>query len=219
MTVARQDMFSQLGRLGTAYCTERLASVVRAGGPDECWNSTLEPLRTGYVRVRFSGYRWLAHRVAWALANKRDPGVLLVCHRCDNRRCCNPQHLFLGTALDNHADMAAKGRRAKQQSAKRWTRGPKLTEVDAAQIRNDPRLARIVAAEYGVSTAHVYQIRSGECWTAEGRAKRFGRSNLHPEMLGGLAATREKLRGEGSVLHGQRPGFAQGHIAHDKGAK
>ncbi|MGH7024521.1 MAG: HNH endonuclease signature motif containing protein [Caulobacteraceae bacterium] len=59
-----------------------------------------------------------AHRLAWELANGPIPDGLLILHKCDNPVCCNPDHLFLGTAADNHADCAAKGRAAFQRKCR-----------------------------------------------------------------------------------------------------
>jgi hypothetical protein len=51
-----------------------------------------------------------AHRLAWEMAHGPIPEGMQVLHRCDEPRCCNPDHLFLGTASENMADMRAKGR-------------------------------------------------------------------------------------------------------------
>lgn len=50
------------------------------------------------------------HRVAWVLANGPIPDSLSILHRCDNRLCCNVEHLFVGTQQDNVADCISKGR-------------------------------------------------------------------------------------------------------------
>ena len=52
----------------------------------------------------------VVHRVMWQIANGYLKPSLLACHSCDNRPCCNPEHIFPGTAKDNYADMVAKGR-------------------------------------------------------------------------------------------------------------
>ena len=64
----------------------------------------------GYGHLRVDGFDWLAHRYAYYKHYKKYPGKLMVLHSCDNRRCINPEHLFLGTNTDNMRDAIAKGR-------------------------------------------------------------------------------------------------------------
>ncbi len=81
---------------------------------DTCWLWTGPSLPSGYGLifwrnggVRFQGY---SHRVSWEIARGPIPDGLFVCHACDNTKCVNPKHLFLGTHQDNMHDMVAKGR-------------------------------------------------------------------------------------------------------------
>lgn len=91
------------------------AKVDKSGGEDACWPYT------GYVTPE--GYGWAytglprgqqqthgAHRQAWINTYGAIPQEQLVCHHCDNPRCCNPEHLFLGEHADNMLDMFKKER-------------------------------------------------------------------------------------------------------------
>jgi len=91
--------------------------TVRASG---CWEWVSSKNPSGYGMVHLRGQRFLAHRAAIYAFRGVDPGPMLVCHKCDNPSCCNPEHLFLGTAADNTRDFIAKGRN--QSGDAHWTR-------------------------------------------------------------------------------------------------
>jgi hypothetical protein len=96
---------------------DRFWSHVKVGQPDECWPWTGELAGMGYGRFRIGDRSIGAHRVAFILVN----GTLenLACHRCDNRPCCNPAHLFDGDYVANARDMCNKGRHVPRKPL--WT--------------------------------------------------------------------------------------------------
>lgn len=115
----------------------------------QCWEWTASTDRKGYgqlmcQRVGAPKRPERAHRISWLLAYDEDP-ELCVLHRCDNRRCVRPEHLFLGTIADNNADMTAKGRHAPTPftAADRALGAARLPRGDRHYARTNPeRLAR-----------------------------------------------------------------------------
>lgn len=85
---------------------KRFWSKVTVGEPDECWNWTAALNNMGYGVIgtgrRVEGTRGIsyAHRLAWEFTHGTIQDGLLVLHRCDNSKCCNPSHLYLGTYTD-----------------------------------------------------------------------------------------------------------------------
>jgi len=76
---------------------------------DGCWLWTAST-RNGYGAICVNRKQKDAHRVSWEMHKGAIPPSMFVCHKCDEPRCVNPDHLFLGTIQDNHADMVSKGR-------------------------------------------------------------------------------------------------------------
>ena len=101
-----------------------------------------------------------AHRLAYAFAVGEIPQGMDVCHRCDNKTCVNPQHLFLGDRKANMQDCVEKGR---HRYGERHGQA-KLTEAMAIAILIDGRTQEVIAAEYGIHQMTVSDLKRGKTW-------------------------------------------------------
>jgi DNA-binding CsgD family transcriptional regulator len=126
-----------------------------------CWLWQGGQFVSGYGQFSINGRGYLAHRVAFA-RTKGCPDGQCVCHSCDNRLCCNPDHLFLGTIADNNRDMVSKGRDRKACGASAGK--AKLTEAEVHGIRKSNESSRQLGRRLGVSHTTINQIRNGSIW-------------------------------------------------------
>ena len=123
-----------------------------------CWNWTQGTSSAGYGLVKFGGEQWIAPRLYYFVFVGPIPEGVMVCHHCDNPRCVNPDHLFLGTAKDTHDDAVEKGRKP----GRRGMRAPnaKLTDDQVRAIRADNRHQAVIGKEYGLHQTAVCRVRN-----------------------------------------------------------
>jgi HNH endonuclease len=135
------------------------------------WDGALSNGGYGVIgRGRAGAGNVVVHRAVWELCHGPVPAGMDVCHTCDNRRCHNAGHLFLGTRTDNMRDAKAKGRTARGERQGR----SKLTEDGVLDIRANAKVGawpgdrtstvKLYAEKYGVSIRLVMMVVRGERW-------------------------------------------------------
>ena len=121
----------------TWTAAQRLARFIKVDPMSGChiWQRSTKP--NGYGQLTFRCQRWMTHRLAWVARHGPIAKGLEVCHRCDERRCCNPDHLYLGSHAENMAEMKAKRRYLRRLPLERACGGlpADVAEADVAQIR------------------------------------------------------------------------------------
>lgn len=131
-----------------------------------CWIWLGHTMTGGYGIYGKKKERIGAHRMAWIFTNGSIPSGMNICHKCDNKICVNPEHLFLGTTLDNVRDMIQKGRRVGHRGE--TSPSAKLTGVRVERIRNEYTRGGItckeLAKEYGVSISTIRSAIKGRTW-------------------------------------------------------
>jgi len=140
---------------------------------ESCWAFKGAVNNSGYasiVLVESPGKKrtYMAHRIAWELFNGGIPSGLCVLHKCDNRVCVRPDHLFLGTHKDNTQDCIQKGRfKAAPHFNGENHPASKLTAEAVNRIRNEyvRGSGAVLAKEFGVSQQTVSAIICGTHWS------------------------------------------------------
>lgn len=168
---------SEMPKLEESDLNRFWTKVAITANPKTCWEWNGVLNNRGYGSLMVKDKRYLAHRLSYFINKKTDPQSLLVLHSCDNRKCLNPNHLFLGTAKDNTQDMIKKGRKGVYDHSLRdntnIARGEKsgrsvLTKQKVLNIREsyqkDNVSQRSLAKKYKVHPATIQFIIERRNW-------------------------------------------------------
>lgn len=151
---------------------ERINSNHTLNPQTGCWEWSRHRNAKGYGVLSCSEGRakkWstLAHRASWETFVGPIPAGMNVCHHCDNPCCVNPNHLFLGTQLDNVRDCMRKGRKRNVGVRGEANCNAKLTAVDVLEIRRLNALGTSQAElgrRYGITQGVTWRIIHRQSW-------------------------------------------------------
>lgn len=146
---------------------ERFCSRIVKSDDDKCWGwrGAVHPF--GYGVFTINRKNIAAHRASWQFFCGEIPPELHVLHRCDNPPCCNPNHLFLGTAKDNIRDCVQKGRYKSNSKRGEEHNAAKLTTKDVLTIRKaikDGVSQSSLARKYKISLGCIWAIKIRKTW-------------------------------------------------------
>jgi hypothetical protein len=152
---------------------EYYVTHVKIGQPDQCWNWMKSCGSPGYGNWYYSIFdlpsAGAAHRRTYMLFNGFIDHDVYVCHSCGNRQCCNPDHLYIGTAKENHLDAVHHGTHKKPPIHLGVdAHASKLTEGQVIDIKKrikDGESNRKIAEIYGVTPGCIWRIRKERNWS------------------------------------------------------
>lgn len=209
-------------------------NVPKGLGDDECWpwlgrlfQRWPNEIHGGYGRTSYGGKRMSASRGMYLRMNGPIPKGMEVCHRCDNRACVNPSHLYLATHLENMLDCARKKRLY-------WYR-PDARNNTAGTIRLDEQKVREIlrlttegvtgtelATRFGTTNFAIYAILWGKTWKWVPRPANFARPTREEWRNGNSEKQRAAARRTSQIEHtcacGRKTRGA-GHFAHVKACR
>lgn len=144
----------------------RFWGYVEKSNPTSCWNWTKATTVKGYGAFQYKRNVYRAHRLAWSYLNGSIPDNALICHHCDNPRCCNPMHLFLGDNALNQLDCRTKGRARKALGERVNTAKMTMPSVILARkLYADGNTShRQLAAKFHIGKSAMGRILNNQTW-------------------------------------------------------
>ena|SRR5688500_3393173 len=122
-----------------------------------CWHWMGRVQRGGYGEFCLNGKNQLTHRLSYTLTYGEIPDGKIICHKCDVRICCNPDHLFVGTASDNKIDCLVKGHHSQAK-----LNPDKVREIRVKRLKGTS--TRVLAKEFNISRRTIKDILKGTRW-------------------------------------------------------
>ena len=154
------------------------------------WQGCLSKWGYGDIRIGPVGNKKHvnAHRAAWLYFKRDIPESLFVCHKCDNRKCCNPDHLFLGTAKQNQHDMIRKGRKDVLRGDRcPWSKLNEKKVIEILEFLKKGKNCSEIGRQFGVDRRQISDIKRGRRW----------------KHVGDRAGIR-KIKGSGVILNKEK---------------
>ena len=154
------------GRTRDQQIEDFINHIDRSAGSNGCWVWKRGTTFGGYGCLNFNRKTTRTHRLMWILTTGPIPPDVELCHTCDNPPCCNPNHLFPGTHLENMQDMHKKNRNRQPKGERNaWA---KLTAAKVTLMRElyaSGRFSfRSLAKEFGVSKTQARYIVHRRKW-------------------------------------------------------
>lgn len=155
------------GSLKDPFIVQRFLSNCDHGDLKKCWEWSGMMNTNGYGRFSYKDNHSLAHRISFEMFVHEIPSGMMVCHKCDNRKCVNPMHLWIGTQSENLKDASRKGRMVYPDTTGDKNGNSKMTWDKVREIR---RLYKsgvkkyLIASSFGVSPSTIGNITNNQTW-------------------------------------------------------